>query len=56
MLAFHLSMASAALRSSADADGLTHWAQQILTGGDIVLAADLASSDEYFERASKRFG
>ncbi len=44
------------LGRSADADGLTHWAEQILTGGDIVLAADLASSDEYFERASKRFG
>ncbi len=33
--------------------GLEHWKQQLLTIGDIVLAAELAASDEYYLRVTK---
>jgi hypothetical protein len=39
------------LDRAADEGGLAHWSQVILTHGDLALAANLATSDEYFGRA-----
>lgn len=38
-----------------DAGGLSYWAGQILTSGDLALAANLATSAEYLNRAQARF-
>ncbi|MCU1453200.1 MAG: hypothetical protein JWN46_1346 [Acidimicrobiales bacterium] len=38
-----------------DPGGQAYWAKRILTEGDIALAANLAASDEYFNRAQTRF-
>lgn len=39
-----------------DGDGLAHWTGELLDGHDVRLAIELASSDEYVQRAIARFG
>jgi hypothetical protein len=38
-----------------DPGGLTYWTGRILNDGDLALAANLAGSAEYFNRAQSRF-
>ncbi len=38
-----------------DPDGLQFWAGRVVTDGDLALAASLAGSDEYYQRAQRRF-
>lgn len=45
----------ALLNRKPDQAGRAHWIEQILTGGDLVLSADLAASGEYYDRAKVRF-
>ena len=45
----------ALLGRAPDPDGQAYWARRILRDGDLVLAADLAASPEYFDRAQVRF-
>ena len=40
------------LNRAPDAGGLTHWVRQLSTMGDVVLASTLASSPEYWQRAT----
>lgn len=46
---------AALLGRAPDSGGLAYWASQIGTEGDLVLAANLAASPEYFDRAQTRF-
>lgn len=39
-----------------DGSGLRYWADQLADGQDVRLAIELASSDEYVQRAEQRFG
>jgi hypothetical protein len=45
----------ALLHRAPDSTGWPYWAQSVLTTGDITLAINLASSQEYWERAQIRF-
>lgn len=45
----------ALLHRAPDGDGLAYWTVQILTRGDLVLAVDLAASEEYVSLAVDRF-
>ena len=45
----------ALLHREPDATGWPFWAQSVLTTGDITLAINLASSEEYWERAHLRY-
>lgn len=38
-----------------DADGLAYWAEQLLLGDDLLLATFLTGSQEYLDRAQRRF-